>query len=348
MFERFTEQVRRGEHLTAGQITEAVELLTNPDCLPIQKAAFLEAFARKGETVDEISAFVRALRKKSIEPPLDPKLREGTILDVCGTGGDQAGTFNISTAVAIVVAAAGIPVAKHGNRAITSKSGSADVLEALGVRIDLSPVEAARSLRDKSFAFFFAPAFHPAFKHIAPARRLCAEKGQRTIFNILGPLLNPARPNAQLIGVPRPELCDPIARVLQTLDVRYGMVACGALKSPQLYFDEFSTAGVTTVAQFDSPAREPTISTVHSDEFPVQPVGLDQLLGGDARANAEILLRIFRGEDCGPKRDAIVLNAAAALFVARRADSIRHGWDLAVNLIVNGAAFAKLTELTER
>src|SRR5205814_9283212 len=143
-----------------------------------------------------------------------------------GTGGDRLGTFNISTTVALVVAAAGVTVAKHGNRAITSQAGSADVLEALGVKIDLAPDQAARSLRDHHFAFFFAPQYHPAFKHIAPARRLCAERGQRTIFNFLGPLLNPARPTAQLVGVPQPNLCDPLARVLQLLGLRRGLVVC--------------------------------------------------------------------------------------------------------------------------
>ena len=153
------------------------------------------------------------------------------ILDVVGTGGDRLSTFNISTTVAILCAAAGVAVAKHGNRAVTSSVGSADVIEALGIRVDLSPADAARALREHGFAFFFAPNFHPAFKNIAPARKLCAERGQRTIFNILGPLLNPARPSAMLVGVPRPELCEPMARALQSLGARRGMVVCGSVES---------------------------------------------------------------------------------------------------------------------
>src|SRR5207244_11444332 len=195
------------------------------------KADFLTALARKGEPTGEIAAFARELRDRSIQPPLDAATRAREVLDVCGTGGDRLGTFNISTTVSIIVASAGVTVAKHGNRAITSQAGSADVLEALGRRIDLEPDEAARSLRDHQFAFFFAPKYHPAFKNITPARKLCAERGQRTIFNFLGPLLNPARPSAQLIGVPRAELCEPIARVLQSLGVRRGMVCRGQVRA---------------------------------------------------------------------------------------------------------------------
>src|SRR5439155_7462405 len=183
--------------------------------------------ASKGETTEEIAAFACELRAKSIKPPLDLETRSREILDVCGTGGDRLNTFNISTTVALICAAAGVTVAKHGNRAITSQAGSADVLEALGIRIDLAPAEAAASLRERHFAFFFAPHYHPAFKQIAPARKLCADRGQRTIFNFLGPLLNPARPSAQLIGVPRPELCEPVARVLESLGPRRGWVGCG-------------------------------------------------------------------------------------------------------------------------
>ena len=170
-----------------------------------------------------------------------------------GTGGDRLSTFNISTTVALVAAAAGVRVAKHGNRASTSPIGSADVMEALGIPFDLGPEEAARSLREHGFAFFFAPKYHPAFRHIIPARKLCAERGQSTIFNFLGPLLNPARPSAALIGVPRPDLCEPLARVLQTLGMRRAMVVCGAVPGEGgavRYLDELSPLGPTTIAEF--------------------------------------------------------------------------------------------------
>src|SRR5581483_3981748 len=209
-----------GQSLSEVQCRDAVESLADEKISAEAKANFLTALAKKGETVEEIATFAGALRDKSIQPPLDAQTRSREILDVVGTGGDRLGTFNISTAAAIICAAAGVTVAKHGNRAITSNAGSADVLEALGIKIDLSPADAAKSLRERNFAFFFAPNYHPAFKNISPARKLCAERGQRTIFNLLGPLLNPVRPSVMLIGVSRPELCETLARVLQMLGVR--------------------------------------------------------------------------------------------------------------------------------
>ncbi len=199
MLENFTKQLAAGKPLESEQVRRAVAGLTDEAFSPEIKAAFLIALAHKGESPAEIAAFAEALRGMSLSPPLDSVTRAGEILDIVGTGGDRAGTFNISTTAAIICAAAGVAVAKHGNRAVTSKAGSADVLEALGIKIDLSPAAAARSLREHNFAFFFAPNYHPAFKHIATARKLCAERGQRTIFNLLGPLLNPAHPTAMLL-----------------------------------------------------------------------------------------------------------------------------------------------------
>src|SRR5581483_3514041 len=183
----FNQQLAQSVHLTDEQVADAVAQLTDESVPPRLKADFLCQLALKIETPAEIAAFARALRAKSIPPPLDAETRARPILDVCGTGGDRLNTFNISTTVALVCAAAGVMVAKHGNRAITSQSGSADVLEALGVKIELTPEEAARSLREHHFAFFFAPHYHPAFRHISAARKICAERGQRTIFNFLGP-----------------------------------------------------------------------------------------------------------------------------------------------------------------
>ncbi|MEY2411375.1 MAG: anthranilate phosphoribosyltransferase, partial [Verrucomicrobiota bacterium] len=227
MLQQLIDQLRAPRSLDDGQVRDAVEALAQPGLAPESKAEFLTALALKGETTGEIAAFARELRLRSIEPPLDAATRAGEILDVCGTGGDRLNTFNISTTVALIAASAGIKVAKHGNRAVTSQAGSADVLEALGIPIDLSPAVAARHLGERGFAFFFAPLYHPVFQHIGPARRLCAARGQRTIFNFLGPLLNPARPTAQLVGVARPQLCEPVARVLQGLGVRRGLVVSG-------------------------------------------------------------------------------------------------------------------------
>jgi anthranilate phosphoribosyltransferase len=266
-------------------------------------------------------------------------------VDVCGTGGDRLNTFNISTTVALVVASAGVRVAKHGNRAITSQSGSADVLEELGVRIDLTPVEAAAALRDHGFAFFFAPNYHPAFKHIGPARKLCAGRGQRTVFNFLGPLLNPARPTAQLIGVPRSEWCEPVARVLQSLGVRRGMVVSGRAGDAQL--DELSTLGDNTVAEFYQ-NQGFNVSTMSPADHPLQPASLKDLAGGDRAANARIVRQILGGEERGPKRDAVLLNSGAALFVSGRVKAISEGWELAAELIDSGQALSKLRALSTR
>ena len=370
MLDQLTHQLSAGQSLSGEQIHDAVESLVDEAVAAPVKAEFLSALACKGETIEEISAFACALREKSIAPPIDPAWRDShEILDVCGTGGDQLGTFNISTTVAIVCAAAGVAVAKHGNRAITSQSGSADVLEALGVRTDLSPPDAAQSLCEHNFAFFFAPNFHPAFKHIAPARKLCAERKQRTIFNFLGPLLNPARPTAQLMGVSRQELCEPLAHVLQALGLRRGMVVCGSvgrasrpfeteaakcetgwtpvLREPAAMLDELSTLGANTVAEFYQ-ERGFTTSTLDPNQFPLQPATLADLRGGDRQANAAIIRRILAGEERGPKRDAVLLNAGAALFVAGRVRSMSDGWDLAAAAIDEGRAVAKLRELAGR
>jgi len=204
-----------------------------------------------------------------------------------------------------------------------------------------------RSLREHGFAFFFAPKYHPAFRHIIPARKLCAERGQSTIFNFLGPLLNPARPSAALIGVPRPELCEPLARVLQALGVRRAMVVCGAVTDEGgavRYLDELSPLGPTTIVEFYQ-ERALASSALPPGSFPLQPAVLVDLRGGDREVNAAIIRRILHGEERGPKRDAVLLNAAAALFVADRTRTMAEGWDLAVETIDSGKARAKLAQL---
>jgi anthranilate phosphoribosyltransferase len=361
VLEILTKQLAEARPLDEEQIRNAVDSLTDEAIATGAKADFLGALARKGETPLEIAAFARALRGKSLVPPLDAATRGRDILDIVGTGGDQVGTFNISTTAAILCAAAGATVAKHGNRAVTSKAGSADVLEALGIKIDLSPADAARSLRERHFAFFFAPNYHPAFKHISPARRLCAERGQRTIFNLLGPLLNPAQPSAMLLGVVQAALCEPFAHVLQSLGVRRAMVVCGkiprgaAMISPgaqttdagtetALYLDELSALGENTIAEFYQ-ERGFTVSTT-LPENPAEPgVTIEDLRGGDKFQNAEIVRRILMGEERGPKREAVLLNAGAALFVAGVSKSLTAGRDRAAATIDGGLARAKLAEL---
>jgi anthranilate phosphoribosyltransferase len=338
-----SKQMAGGKALTDEQVSEAVRELTGEKETAEVKADFLTALARKGETTEEIAAFARALRAMSIEPPLDAETRSRTILDVCGTGGDRLNTFNISTTVALVMAAAGVSVAKHGNRAMTSQVGSADVLEALGIKIDLTPERAAASLRDHHFAFFFAPNYHPAIKQISPARRLCGERGQRTIFNFLGPLLNPARPTAQLVGVPRRQLCVPMAAVLQSLGVQRGMVVCGSAGDGKRYLDELSTLGKNLYAGFSR--TQAWFRTMSTTGFPIQPVTLADLAGGDRQANAEIVRRILHGEERGPKRDAVLINCAAAMFVSGKCRAFTNGWVMAAKLIDSGKAGNKLQEL---
>ena len=350
MLEVLTHQLASANALTGEEVHSAVEALVNEAVPATAKAEFLTHLARKGETTEEIAAFARELGARCVQPELDEALRAGMLLDVVGTGGDRLSTFNISTTVALVAAAAGVRVAKHGNRASTSPIGSADVMEALGIPFDLGPKEAVQSLREHGFAFFFAPKYHPAFKHIIPARKLCAERGQTTIFNFLGPLLNPARPGAALVGVPRPGLCEPLARVLQTLGMRRGMVVSGTVPGEDgavRYLDELSPLGPTTVAEFYQ-ERGLACSEVLTEWFPLQPATLADLRGGDREVNAGIIRGILSGQERGPKRDAVLLNAAAALFVADRVRSLADGWELAAETIDSGKASAKLTELQRK
>lgn len=347
MLRALTECLLQKRDLSDDDVGDAVTALVDGSVATETKAEFLAALAQKRETVAEITAFVRELRGLAIKPELGHDLRGHEILDVCGTGGDRLNTFNISTTVALVAAAAGAVVAKHGNRAITSKSGSADVLEALGIKIDLSPEAAVDSLRRHHFAFFLAPQYHPAFKQIAPARKLCAERGLRTIFNFVGPLLNPVLPTAQLVGVPHPDLCIPVARVLQSLGARRGIVVCGTVPQPggRAYLDEFSTLGESVIAEFHHPAGFHD-SVMPSGNFPLQPAVLSDLAGGDAASNAMIIRRILAGEERGPKRDAVLLNTAAALFVSGQCEDLVDGWERAGDLIDSGKASAKLRELS--
>jgi len=357
VLDQLTKQLGQSRSLAVEQVAAAVAQLIDENISAETKADFLTALSQKGETVEEIAAFACELHEKSIQPKLAVETRAREILDVCGTGGDHLNTFNISTTVALVAASAGVTVAKHGNRAVTSQSGSADVLEALGIKIDLSAEQSVECLAKHNFAFFFAPKFHPAFKHLALARKLCAQRGQRTIFNLLGPLLNPARPTAQLVGVPRPELCEPMARVLQMLGVRRGMVVSGEVQgskfkvqsgdpNPTQYLDEFSTLGENFLAEFYQ-ERGFNCSTISPQNFPLQPVSLKDLAGDDSKANAEIVRRIFSGEERGPKRDAVLLNSAAALLVAGKCKNLSEGWDLAAELVRSGTAQKKLEELID-
>ncbi len=348
MLPRLTHQLALGIPLNDADVAAAAEALTDESVPTDHKASFLTALARKGETPDELSLFAAELRRRAVALPLPDETRRQGILDVVGTGGDRAGTVNISSAAALVAAAAGVPVAKHGNRAVTSKSGSADVLRALGIPTELPPEQASEALRRHGFVFLFAPLYHPAFRAIAPARKLCAEKNQRTIFNLLGPLLNPARPDMQLMGVAAPHWCEPLARALALLGVRRSWVVCGeagvASDGSPVYLDEVSPLGITTVGR-SAPGESLTVESLHASDLPVGRGTLKDLQGGDATANAAQIRRIFRGEERGLQRDAVLLNAAAALVVAGHAPSIHEGWARAAAVVDGGDALRKLEDL---
>jgi len=306
-----------------------------------QIAALLVALHMKGETVEEIVGFAEAIRAAAVplnisrDSALDVSGTErDALVDTCGTGGDASGTFNISTATALAVAGAGVRVAKHGNRSVTSKCGSADVVEALGVNINLPPSKIAACLEQVGIAFLFAPAMHSAMKYVQPARR---ELRLRTVFNLLGPLTNPARASAQVVGVYSAELVDKVAEALQMLGLSRALVVHGSDG-----LDEITITGPSRVAE----VREGTLRTyeVTPEEFGLKRGTLDDLAGGDATANAAIIRSILGGER-SPKRDVVLLNAAAALVAAGRADTIREGLPLAIQSLDSGAATERLHRL---
>ncbi|HEY5742386.1 MAG TPA: anthranilate phosphoribosyltransferase [Terrimicrobiaceae bacterium] len=327
-----TQKVRMGGDLTKEDIFAACELLLDETAAVDARADFLRALHTKGETAFEVAAFVDVLLTRSRRP----ELGEG-LLDVCGTGGDRAGLFNVSTAVMFVVAACGARVVKHGNRGVTSKCGGADVLEALGIRIDLPP-EAA--LDAAGCCFLFAPSYHPAFKAVAPVRRSLAAEGSATIFNLLGPLLNPARLDFQLAGVFDPKLLALYAETFRLLERKSGWAVhgCGCL-------DEVSTLGSSEVHAMEAGAIRQF--SIQPETLGFAPARIDDLRGGDAPRNAQLLEEILRGQERGPKREIVVLNAACALVVAEISRDLSAGIRMAVSALDEGSAYAVLLRLRE-
>jgi anthranilate phosphoribosyltransferase len=315
------------QNLTEEEAAQAMRQIMEGDATPAQIAAFLIALRSKGETIEEITGCARAMREKAthIRAPYP------NVIDTCGTGGDGSQTFNISTTAAFVVAGAGVPVAKHGNRAMSSRSGSADLLQALGATIELSPDMAEKCLAEVGITFLFAPLFHSAMKHAIGPRR---EIGVRTIFNILGPLTNPAGAKHQLLGVSRQELAEPMARVLGNLGAIRAFVVHGADG-----LDEITTTGETYITALES--GKITSYTICPEQFGLPRAPLGALAGGEARHNAEITLAVLEGKQ-GPQRDVVLLNAAAALVVAGAAANLQDGLQLAASVIDSGAALEKL------
>jgi anthranilate phosphoribosyltransferase len=326
------ERLQRYEDLTSAEAAAAMGRLMDGDALPSQMAALLMGLALKGERPAEIVGFARAMRDRAV--PLPRPI--GEVFDTCGTGGDGARTFNVSTATAMVLAGAGLAVAKHGNRAVSSRSGSADVFEALGVNLEAPPEAVVSALERTRLAFFYAPMWHPSMRHAGPTRR---ELGLRTAFNLLGPLTNPAGPACQLVGVSRPEHTELVARSLGELGARRAWVVHGAGG-----LDEISTLGHTKVSEL----RGGTVNTfyVHPADAGLPTVDRATLSGGTAAENASMVERLLDGEP-GARREVVLLNAAAALLIAGRVDTLRDGIARAAQSLDSGSAKAALAGLRE-
>jgi anthranilate phosphoribosyltransferase len=328
----FLHSVCERRDLSSDQALAAMQAILSGGATPVQIAAFLVALRMKGETVDELVGFARAMRKMA--EPIDHGLCGETLLDTCGTGGDGLSTFNISTVAAFVVAGAGVRVAKHGNRSISSRCGSADLLEMLDVRIPMSPANCARAIREIGIGFLFAPAIHTATRHAHPVR---TELKMRTVFNLLGPLTNPAGATAQLAGAPSTHFAELIAGALAALGLRHGFVVHGSDG-----LDEITTTGCTVAFEIQEGNVERR--SLAPSDFGVPMAQPEDLKGGDPATNCAIARAILDGV-AGPHRDIVLVNAAAALTAAGEARDFRAGMELAAAAIDSGAARAKLEAL---
>ena len=329
MFPALLKTLLRGDDLTADQAAQAMDVVMRGEAHPAQVAGLLIGLAMKGERPAELVGLARTMRARSVTIDAGP----GAV-DTCGTGGDRAGTFNISTAAALVVAGAGVPVVKHGNRSVSSHCGSADVLAALGVKIDAPPPVVQRAVNEAGIGFCFAPTFHPAMRHAVEARK---SLGVPTAFNLLGPLTNPARVRFQLVGVARPELTELIARALQQLGAERAWVVHGADG-----LDELSTTGHTKVSE----CHGEVVRTfyLHPTDVGLPKAAPADLKGGDATRNAGQIRTVLAGQT-GPGRDVVLLNAGAALFICGRATSLKQGIALAAAAVDDGSAARALAAL---
>lgn len=325
-------KLSKKQDLAYAEAEAVMDEIMSGQATPVQMSAYLTALALKGETIDEITASAAGMRAHCIK-----LLHNLDVLEIVGTGGDGSNSFNISTTSSLVIAAGGVPVAKHGNRAASSKSGAADVLEALGVKITLTPERSAEILKKINICFLFAQNYHIAMKYVAPIRK---ELGIRTVFNILGPLSNPAGANMELMGVYDQSLVKPLAQVMANLGVNRGMVVYG-----QDSLDEISMCAPTSVCEIRD--GKFTSYEITPEQFGYERCEKGALTGGTPAENAEITKAILKGEEKGPKRQAVCLNAGAALYIAGKAASIEEGVKLAESLIDSGAVLKKLEEFVE-
>lgn len=332
MIQEIILKLTEGQNLTIDETMQVMRLIMSGQATNAQIAAFITAIRIKGESIDEITACAKVLREKckGLQPKTD-------VLDIVGTGGDCANTFNISTTSAFVIAAAGVAVAKHGNRSVSSKCGSADVLEALGVKLELSVDQSSVVLEKAGICFLFAPLYHSSMRFAAPVRK---ELGIRTLFNIIGPLANPAGANMQLLGVYDENLVEPLARVLANLGVKHAMVVHG-----HDGLDEASLASTSTICE---------INEGRVNSFFLEPKQLgftrcqaQDLVGGDAKTNAQITLDILTGKEQGAKRDAVLLNSALCIYMAKNANTLRECVNIAREMIDSGRAKNKLDEFVQ-
>jgi anthranilate phosphoribosyltransferase len=336
------DKLQAGLDLTPDEINYGVAVLLSPTASDDLKAQFLTALHKKGESVEEIAGFARQLINRAVDPGLDLEKLPGPAIDICGTGGDGLDLFNVSTTAMFVLAAGRAVVIKHGNRAVTSRCGSADVLEALGVAIDLSPADLKECVERHGVGFIFARQYHPAFRAIAEMRARLARQNTRTIFNLLGPLLNPARPPRQLIGVFASRLTTIFAEVLRQLKRERAWVVHG-LTETGAGMDDISISGPTTIAELTGEKLSSAVMDV--SWLGVPRASVDELRGGDARENAAIVEGILSGKISGAKRDLVLANAGGGLVVADLVDDLKQGIQVAAEQIDSGRALEKLRAL---
>ncbi|MCX7698484.1 MAG: anthranilate phosphoribosyltransferase [Candidatus Goldbacteria bacterium] len=333
MLKKYIKKITERQDLTQEEMTEAMQIIMSGQTNDIQIASFITALKMKGETADEIAAAAKVMKEKAIKINIDADI----ILDTCGTGGDELNTFNISTASAIVCAAAGIKVAKHGNRALTSRSGSADILKALGVNIEAPPEKVKRSIEEINIGFIFAPNYHPAMKYAMPARK---EIGIRTIFNLLGPIVNPANNTHHLMGVPNYDLVDKISEVFLKLGLKRGLVVCG-----NGCLDEIALSGKTKAAEI----KDGNINKfeIYASEYLEKEYYIESIKGGSPEENAKILTDIFTGKEKGAYFSSVILNAGFAIYICEKARNPQEGIKIAADIISSGKATKKMQEFIE-
>jgi len=334
-----TAQLLQGGELSAEQVERAAAALEVPEVADSEKADFLRALSDKGESAEEIAAFARAFRRRAIDPNMSDW--SARAIDIVGTGGDHSGGFNVSSLVVLTLAAAGVPAMKHGNRGITSKCGSADILAALGVDLFAPPNVLRKAMEELGFVFFFAPNFHPSFKHIAPVRKTLAVQGKRTVFNILGPLINPGRPGHVLLGSFSPDWVPRLAAALAALEPQAGLVVHGEISAGK-GIDEITTAtrnrvlGVGRAASIDA--------TWEAEHYGLQPSSFSELQGGDLPQNLALVDALLAGKGPRGLEDTIVLNTAIALWLVGKTEKIEDGLAPARELLVGGAVRRKIED----